>query len=404
MVFAVDLLLVSFSYWISFHLRFDFTLPPEHLPAFQSTFLIVVAARMAAFYYFDLYRGFWRYASLTDLTSIFKAIISSQVVIAALVFFLRHGIFPRSVLIIDPILALILVGGIRFVIRSTREFRSSPGQDAVKTLIFGAGDLGESVLRDFMREKGLRRRIVGFLDDDKKKWGRKIHGVPIIGGRSRLDEVVRRHGVEEVVIAVNHSRGKLISELVALFRDGDLLKKVQIKTIPTLSEMLAHDPSSRKWAAGMRKIELSDLLNRKPVKTDMEPVSELVKGRTILVTGAGGTIGAELSRQILNFKPAKLVLLENHNTALFYIDKELSEKAAPGQLETVAGDVKDTGLLENIFRTYKPNLVFHAAAHKHVPLMEGNPQEAVKNNTLATHSLARTAAAHGVDRFLYIST
>lgn len=405
-VFVVggDALLVLCSYWLAFQLRFDFAVPEVHLPAFGRTLALVLLCRVAAFFWFDLYRGFWRYASLTDLTSIFKAILASQVMITAGVFFLRHGPYPRSVLIIDPVLALVFVGGIRFLIRFVRELRVEHDDGgAIQTLIFGAGDLGESVLRELLREKTRRRKIVGFIDDDRKKWGRRIHGVPILGGRGKLDEAIRRYLVQEVVIAVNHSRGKLISELVGLCRDGDLLKKVQIKTVPTLSEMLAHNPAT-KTIGGMRNIDLGDLLNRKPVQTDMAQVARLVERKTVLVTGAGGTIGSELSRQILNFKPRKLLLLENHNTALFYIDKELAGRSAETEFFPIAGDVKDPVLLENIFKTHKPELVFHAAAHKHVPLMETNPQEAVKNNALATRLLASTAARHGAERFLYIST
>lgn len=404
LVWVADVFLVFCAYLLAFQLRFEFALPEEQIVNFRQTVLIVLVCKMIAFYYFDLYRGFWRYASLTDLTSIFKAIVSSQVVIAAFVLFIRHGGFPRSVLIISPVLSLVLVGGVRFFIRFLREIRSEKDDGGtMKTVIYGAGDLGESISREIMRGNFRRRKILCFLDDDRKKWGRKIHGIQIMGGRGKLVEIVRKHFVGEVVVAVNHSRGKLISELVTICKDAELLNKVQIKTVPTLSEMLAHNPSS-KTIGGMRNIELGDLLNRKSVQTDMRAVSGLVEGKVVLVTGAGGTIGAELSRQILNYKPKTLLLLENHNTALFYIDKELAARSSETAVVPIAGDVKDSVMLENIFVSYKPALVFHAAAHKHVPLMETNPQEAVKNNALATHLLATAASKHGVERFLYIST
>ena len=268
-------------------------------------------------------------------------------------------------------------------------------------LIFGAGDLGESILRGIRRDKVNKYHVVGFLDDNSEKWGHRIHGTPIFGGRNVMAKIISKYAIDEVVIAVNHSRGKLIGDLIALYKNGQMLKKVQFKTVPTLSESLAYSSRSGKM---LRKIELSDLLHRKPVQTDMVAVSRLVVGKTVLVTGAGGTIGAELCRQILRFKPKTLLLLENHNTALFYIDKELSELTDGSEIVSLAGDVKDQGLLNNIFKSYKPALVFHAAAHKHVPLMETNPQEAVKNNTLATHLLAETAATYGVERMLFIST
>lgn len=393
---------VAVSYWVAFQLRFDFHLPEIQSSNFLNTLAIVVGLRLVAFYYFSLYRGIWRYASMDDLTSVFKAVVASQVVISAAVLFLKHTNFPRSVIMIDPILTIILVGGIRFIIRATREIRYHGNtRELPKVLIFGAGDLGESILRGLRRDRVNKYHVVGFLDDNPEKWHHRIHGTPIFGGRNAMAKVISKYSIDEVVIAVNHSRGKLIGDLIALYKNSQLLKKVQFKTVPTLSESLAYSSRSGK---ALRKIELSDLLHRKPVQTDMVAVSNLVKGKTVLVTGAGGTIGAELCRQILRFKPKTLLLLENHNTALFYIDKELSELTEKSEIVPLAGDVKDQGLLNNIFKTYKPALVFHAAAHKHVPLMETNPQEAVKNNTLATQQLAETAVAYGAERVLFIST
>ncbi len=402
LVFIADGLAVAVSYWLAFQLRFDFIIPATQVSIFYNTLVIVIAARLAAFYYFSLYRGIWRYASMDDLTSVFKAVLASQVVISAVILFLNHANFPRSVIMIDPVLTIMLVGGIRFAIRATREMRYHGNtKELPKVLIFGAGDLGESILRGIRRDKVNKYHVVGFLDDNPEKWSRRIHGAPIFGGRNVMAKVITKYAVDEVVIAVNHSRGKLIGDLMALYKKGQMLKKVQFKTVPTLSESLAYSSRSAKV---LRKIELSDLLHRKPVQTDMVAITSLVKGKTVLVTGAGGTIGGELCRQILRFKPKTLLMLENHNTALFYIDKELAELSEKCEIVPIAGDVKDQGLLNNIFKTYKPALVFHAAAHKHVPLMETNPQEAVKNNTLATHLLAETAVTYGAERVLFIST
>lgn len=401
-VMLMDIAAVLVSFWVAFQVRFDFAVPEVYLNSFYRTLPVVLALRIASFYYFGLYRGIWRYASMADLVSIVKAVAASQVLSAAVIMSLLRQDFPRSVLIVDPILALILVGGIRFLIRATREMRYKGYSKGLrKVLIFGAGDLGESILRGLRRGRDNKYYVVGFLDDNRDKWHHRIHGTPILGGRDVLAAMIEKYAVDEVVIAVNHSRGKLIGDLMAIYNKSPGLKKVQFKTIPTLSESLAASAQSGKT---LRKIELSDLLNRKPVQTDLAAVSSLVKGKTVLVTGAGGTIGGELCRQVLRFKPKTLLLLENHNTALFYIDKELTELAEKSEVVPIAGDVKDLGLLNNIFKTYKPALVFHAAAHKHVPLMETNPQEAVKNNTLATHQLAETAVAYGAERVLFIST
>ncbi|MBI4656298.1 MAG: polysaccharide biosynthesis protein [Elusimicrobia bacterium] len=401
-VFFFDVLAVAVSYWMAFQLRFDFAVPELYSKSLFNTVLIVVGFRLVSFYYFNLYKGIWRYASINDLTSIFKAIVASQVAILAVIPSFYRVNFPRSVLIIDPVLTIILIGGIRFFIRLTRELRYKGNTNELpKVLIFGAGDLGESILREIKRDKIHKYHVVGFIDDNPEMWHHHIHGTPILGGRNMLPKIIAKYSVDEVVIAVNHSRGKLIGDLISLYKNSQILKKVQFKTVPTLSESLTH--SSRSGRV-LRNIELSDLLNRKQVQTDMEAVSLLIGGKTVFITGAGGTIGAELCRQIVRFHPKTLLMLENHNTALFYIDKELSELSENSKIVSLAGDVRDQSLLNNIFSKYKPGIVFHAAAHKHVPLMESNPQEAVKNNTLATHLLAATAVAHGTEKVLFIST
>ncbi|OGS06500.1 MAG: hypothetical protein A2270_07390 [Elusimicrobia bacterium RIFOXYA12_FULL_51_18] len=399
-IFVADTVAICFSYWLVFQLRFDFHLPANEFDHFVKTLPIVLALRLAAFHYFGLYRGIWRYASIDDLVNIFKAVIASQVALAAIILFLWHSGFPRSALVIEPVLTLVFVGGIRFAIRATREIRyeSKTKENHIKVLIFGAGDLGEGVLRDLKRNKTHKYEVVGFLDDDAGLWDHRIHGVSILGGRRALGRVIEKYGVAEVVVAVNHSRGPLIKELMAHCPGAQC--RVQFKTVPTLEEHLSHK------SAGfpVRKLELSDLLSRKKINLDMAALHSILSGKTVLVTGAGGTIGAELCRQILNYKPKLILMLDNHNTAMFYIEKELKEAGHGAQIMAVMGDAGDEILLKNLFETHAPQVVFHAAAHKHVPLMESNPQEAVRNNTLATYALAEAATKYKAERFLYIST
>ena len=398
---SLDAAAFAASFCAAFLLRFDFQVPSWGWSVCAHTIGLVLGVRAAAFIYFGAYQGLWRYASISDLATLFKAMGSSQLLIVAALFFVPHAGLPRSVLIIDPIIAVTLVGLIRFSIRLTREWRyQGDTRHLPRLLIFGAGDLGESIARDMQRRKRPTHQLVGFIDDDRAKWRLRIHGVPILGGRQELPRIIDKHRVDEVVVALNHSRGQAIRDLMELCKDH-AGAKVQFKTIPTIEETLRADASRHR---GIRKVELSDLLQRKPVHTDLDTVRHILTGKVVLVTGAGGTIGSELCRQIMRFKPAKLLLLENHNTALFYIDRELSAGRSPAVHVPVAGDVSDEILLENLFLTHKPQLVFHAAAHKHVPLMESNAQEAVKNNTLNTHLLAEKAVQHGVERFLYIST
>ena len=399
-ILALDSAAVLFSWWLAFQLRFDFKPPTSELENLLGTVIIVLGLRLAAFNYFGLYRGLYRYASLADLTSILKAVAYSQVAITGLILFLQHAHFPRSVLVIDPVMTLFLVGFVRFGIRATREWRYSRANQTQlpHALIYGAGDLGESVLRDLQRAKKQAFNVVGFLDDDHAKWGHQIHGLPILGGKNLLPGILEDQKIDQVIVAVNHSRGPIIKGLMALCA-GEC-RGVQFKTVPTLEEHL----SQKSGGYAIRKIELSDLLPRKRIQLDMAALTGILSGKTVLVTGAGGTIGAELCRQVLRYNPARLVMLENHNTAMFYIEKELVETGHAGRLTAIVGDVKDEVLLDNLFKTYGPHIVFHAAAHKHVPLMETNPQEAVKNNTLGTYALAEAATKYKAERFLFIST
>jgi FlaA1/EpsC-like NDP-sugar epimerase len=401
LVLFADISAFLVSYALAFLLRFDFQVPGHELSICASTIGIVVLLRTGAFAYFGAYAGVWRYASMSDLNALFKAVSSSQIFIIASLMLIQHPRFPRSVLFIDPLLTLILVGSIRFAIRLTREWRYQQDTSSLpRVLIFGAGDLGESIVRDMQRRDYKTHRVIGFIDDDPAKLHRSIHGIAILGCRQDLPRIIAQKQIDEIVVAVNHSRGPLIKSLMEICPHSDGFK-VQFKTVPTLEETLRKDNSQPR---GMRKIELADLLPRKSVKTDLASVRGILQGKTVLVTGAGGTIGSELARQIMRFGPSKLLLLEKHNTDLFYIDRELSAMNSVVTRLAIAGDVGDADLLENLFVTHRPQLVFHAAAHKHVPLMESNPQEAVKNNTLCTHLLAEKCARHGVERFLFIST
>lgn len=400
LVALIDAVSVSAAYYLAFLLRFDYNLPPWQLTNFLVTLPMLVVARLAAFRYFGLYNGIWRYASMADLTAIFKAMFFSQLFVMVTVLFLKHGSFPRSVLLISPFIAVVFVGGIRFAIRATRHIRyADDGGTPSRMLIFGAGDLGEAVLRDIQRNPG-GRRVVGFLDDNALKHGRQMHGVKVYGGRDKIAEVIKHHQVDEVLVAVNHSRGKIITDLMAVYAAAGNPRKVDFKTLPTMNELI----TKSRLTPDIRKIDVTDLMHRRIVDINMALVKAGVNGKTMLVTGAGGTIGGELARQICALKPARVILLENHNTALFYIDKELKEKGYGGVIVSVPGDIRDESLLKNLFEEHKPAWVLHAAAHKHVGLMEDNPQEAVKNNTLGTYILAKTAAAYGAERFLYIST
>jgi FlaA1/EpsC-like NDP-sugar epimerase len=399
-VFLADAAAICISYWLAFQLRFDFNLPAEELDRFLKTLPLVLSFRLAAFYYFGLYRGIWRFASMNDSVNILKSTVVSQLLLVAVILFIWHGTFARSVIILDPVFIMLLVGGIRFGIRGTRELRykGSSTKERIRVLIFGAGGIGEGVLRDFLQDNYRKYKVMGFLDDNPELWRHSIHGVPILGGRKYLARAIEKYNIQEVVVAVNSSRGPLIKELMALC--SGVRYHVKFRTVPTLSEQLSHKSSG----FHVRQLRLADLLPRKKIDLDTSALKGIISGKTVLVTGAGGTIGAELCRQILNYDPGQILMLDNHNTALFYIEKELVEAGYGEQVTPIVGDVGDVIMLKNLFETHAPKVVFHAAAHKHVPLMETNPQEAVRNNTLGTYALADAAVKYGAERFLYVST
>ncbi|MDP2866796.1 MAG: hypothetical protein Q8O90_11190, partial [Elusimicrobiota bacterium] len=260
LVLFLDGAAVSLAYFLAFLLRFDFTLPPEFAYSFLVTLPVVLICRLAAFYYFGLYNGIWRYASMADLTAIFKGIVVSQVFIMAVVLFMRHGQFPRSVLLISPFISLFLVGGIRFAIRMTRHIRhKEKSENQSRMLIYGAGDLGEAVLRDLQRSSGATRRAVCFLDDNALKHGRSIHGVPVLGGRDRIARVIEDKEIDEVLVAVNHSRGKLITDLMQVYAASGIERKVEFKTLPTMDELI----SKTRLVPDIRKIDVADLMHRR---------------------------------------------------------------------------------------------------------------------------------------------
>ena len=397
---TADTVSIAASLFLIFLFRFDFHLPGIQLENIVIALPIVIAIRLAVMAYTGVYRIITRYASLSDIWSIVKSIFIAQLFIVAVLLFVRPG-YPRSILIFEPILALFFIGMSRYAIRATRNFRYAKEErkNLPKILIFGAGDMGESLLRDLMHAEAPTANVIGFLDDNPNKWNRLIHTYTVFGGREKLPEIINEYGIDEIIVAIRNSKGQIIQNLIDIY-SRNIEKKVVFKTVPSVDEVIA----GRTPSTHVRDIKLSDLLNRKPVNLNLAAVNNILHGKVVLVTGAGGTIGSEFCRQAMEYCPKRLIMLDNNNTALFYIDKEIREKYHRIKFCSVAGDVRDQDTLNNIFETYHPDIIFHAAAHKHVPLMETNPQEAVKNNLVGTALLADTAVRYNAERFLFIST
>jgi FlaA1/EpsC-like NDP-sugar epimerase len=397
-IIGVYLLLWVLSFVGAFMLRFEFAVPASYLQSLWVWLPVLLVLRIAGYGYFGMFRGMWRYTSGHDLVSLAKAATASSALFVLFIAFSGYRNFPRSVLITDWIGNIVLIGGLRFMVRVLRELSARvPGEgERRKVLIVGAGDAGEMLLREIKRSLAARYEPVGFVDDDPHKQDEHIHGVPVLGPLTRVGELVQRHEVKEVIIAIPSATGQQMRRIVELCgRSG-----AEIRTIPGVDSLI----DGRVTLSQVRSVAIEDLLGREPVVLDNEAISGEVRGARVLVTGAGGSIGAELCRQVCRFKPARLVLVERAENNLFHIHRELTARFPDVAVVPVIADICDAARMEAVFEAHRPTQVFHAAAYKHVPMMEWNPNEAVKNNVFGTRTLADLADAHGVQRFVMIST
>jgi FlaA1/EpsC-like NDP-sugar epimerase len=386
--------LAAASNYLAFLLRFDGILPDVHVEPFLRGLPILLCLRAAALVSFRLHRGLWRYASVWDLQNIVSAVGLSSIFFALIVnVIVDIGPYPRSIHFIDSVLLIVFLGGVRMLRRAYHEFDRV--QTERRVLIFGAGDAGELIVRDMKNNRFYNCEPVGFVDDDIEKVGRSIHGVPVLGTREDLARILEREKPDEVLVAIPRAQP---SQIRGILRSLEPFK-IPIKTLPNLSDVLA----GRVELKQIRNLSLEDLLTRQPVGLDQEPVRKLVNGRRVLVTGAGGSIGSELSRQLAALGPSHLLVLDQYENTLFQLCGALSHTTSCAFTPIIA-DIADERRIDRVFRTMRPDIVFHAAAHKHVPLMETNPAEAVKNNVAGTRIVAVAAMRNGVSEFVLISS
>jgi FlaA1/EpsC-like NDP-sugar epimerase len=391
---AIDGALVAFAGYCALWLRLDGEIPLSLDRVYVQTLPWVLLIRGLVFVWFGLYGGFWRYTGIWDLTRIIGAVTTSSLAVYPLIYMVRLNSagYPRSVIIFESVLLIMGLGGVRLVRRLVRDSAKSVTRRRV--LVFGAGDAGEAVVREM--HKGGHYQPVGFIDDDPAKVGRTIHGVTVLGTRDDLLSVVTATSPDEVLVALPSAEAAAIRSFVRKLEAF----KLSITTLPSLDEMV-------KGLGGInhiRPLAIEDLLPRRHVAADVSVVARLMKGKCVLVTGAGGSIGSELCRQIAALGPATLVLYERHENSLYAIENDLLDKGTEARVWATIGDVTDVDRLQAVFAEHRPNFVFHAAAHKHVPLMEANPCEAVKNNVYGTRVVAQVAREWGVDSFVLIST
>ncbi len=393
-----DLVAAAFAWVLAYELRFDFDMPPNFSAEMWHTLVWVVPLQSLIFWGFGLYRGMWRYASVTDLRRISLAVLFAAGMIAmALWMFRVNAVVPRSVLVISPVLLLLLMGGSRFVYRLWREqslYRLGK-LSGEPVLIMGAGDAAVSLSKELTRSKDWRQ--VGFLDNDPAKIGHTLNGIRVLGTLNTLPEWTQSLNVRQVIIAMPEAPHRERKQAI------DLCGKEGIKalTVPSFDDLL----SGRVAVSQLRAVELDDLLGRDPVQLDDAGLHGLLSDNVVLVTGAGGSIGSELCRQIVRYEPRTLVLLDSSEFALYTIEQELVQRFPQLQMVFLAGDVRDAARVEEVFACWHPAVIFHAAAYKHVPLMEvNNASQALRNNVLGTWTIATAAQRHGVKKFVMIST
>ncbi|PLX72825.1 MAG: polysaccharide biosynthesis protein [Azoarcus sp.] len=398
LVFLFDLFAVAIAWCGGLLLRFNFDLPSEYVRlAFLGLggLLVVhaVACRWAG-----LYRGMWVFASLPDLKRVLKAVAVSGVALVVWVAMDRGATaIPRSMIVLYPVLLLLVMGGGRAAWRMWKEHRLYGGLIAQgkPVVIVGAGRGGAMLMRELERSPDWR--VVALVDDDSGKWGMELFGIPIVGGLGALPEVLREFKASHVILAMPSAA----TETLRRATDIGVRAGAHVFTVPGLEELM----NGRVSISAMRPVEIEDLLGREPVSIDTENVQAMLAGRTVLVTGAGGSIGSELCRQLSRFEPGILILLESSEFALYSVEQWFARNRPDVRVVPLAGDVKDGVRLEEVFSAWAPQIVFHAAAYKHVPLMEvGNAWQAVRNNVLGTLQVATHAERYGAERFVFIST
>jgi FlaA1/EpsC-like NDP-sugar epimerase len=359
--------------------------------------LTQVPLRMLFFYWLGLYRGMWRYASIEDLMTIFRATaLSSLAAIAVLS--MAQGFYglPRSVFVIDWTLTIMLIGGPRFSVRALRASRPpSKNRSSKCVLIVGADDTAESLLRSILfRPK--EYHVVGLVSDNPNKQKMFIHGVPVLGTRHELADLVAKYRVQEIFIAMPFASASVFREIVTQCQSAN----VRIRRVPAVKEILNGEVT----ISHLREVQLEDLLGREPITLDNDNLAAFLRDKIVMVTGAGGSIGSELCRQVAHFRPRLLVMLDQAENGLYHLEVDLQRKMIVVERRLVIADIIDHRRLQEVFAKHHPQIIFHAAAHKHVPLMELNKKEAIKNNVLGSRVLAETARRFGAEKFVMIST
>ena len=413
-ILFVDIFILTLTFFFSHLLRFDFNIAGQPLLIFSKALPIVLIIKLTCFIFFDLYRGMWRYTSLHDLFNVIKALTFSSLLIVFIILFqTRFTGFSRSVFIIDWCISILLIGGFRLSVRyyfeyfgdnmakaGLKEFLSNffPKKAGYRKrlIIVGAGNCGEKIFRELRDNARFKYSVVGFLDDHPAKIGKKIHGVPVVGPVSEIRAAANQTKADEVLIAVPSASSVQMRNIVSFCRESSM----EFKTIPGMVELV----DGKVTINSIREVAYRDLLGRDVIKLDEKKIGNYLKGQRVLITGAGGSIGSELCRQICKYAPEMILLYERAESPLYEIEMELKKNFDNINVEPLLSDICDMNELEKLFEKYRPDTVFHAAAYKHVPMLELQPWKAVTNNVFGTANLIKTAVKYKTERFVFVST
>ncbi|MGC8747106.1 MAG: polysaccharide biosynthesis protein [Candidatus Saccharicenans sp.] len=398
-----DILIISFSLYAGFWLRFDGKIPEENLTRFPFYLLVALAVKLILLHLSGMYGFSWRFFSVLDQGRLTTALTLSSLIMAGIFLGFRRsaalGGMPRSVLLVDYVISLAMMTALRISKRVFREYlrkRERVLKGRSRVLIFGAGEAGNSIAQEMLRNPKSAFVPVGFVDDDLAKKGLSLNGVKVLGSRHDVPEILKNNYIDEILIAIPSAGSREIRGIVEIIRQADPKKKIRI--VPGIMDLV----DGRVGLADIKEVKVEDLLGREPVSFDFGKIRAFLQGKCVLVTGAGGSIGSELVRTVLQFDPSKLLALDIDETELFYLANRLKEEG--GKLEPVVADIRDRAKMARLFDYCRPQVVIHSAAYKHVPMLEEFPEEAIKTNVLGTKILAELAIEYGVEKFVNIST
>jgi FlaA1/EpsC-like NDP-sugar epimerase len=403
--FISDTVIITFSMYLSFWLRFNGEIPPPYTKSLPYFVSLALAIKLLFLILYNLYDISWRFVSLKELIKAFKALLFGSLSLGMALYLLRTAIwfkaspFPRSILLIDFILSFIMIGGLRISKRALFEglrgnFKLK--QEKIKVLIYGAGSAGAEICREMQRSNHSNYLPIGFIDDNPTKQGIKIHGIKVLGTKNDIKSICKTNRIDEVLIALPSAHSREIKKIVEIIREFNIVEKIKI--LPSIIDLM----EGKVTLSDIHEVELEDLLGRDPVKIDFKAINDFVQDKKVLITGAGGSIGSELAKSIIQFNLKTLIIFDIDETDIFHLYNDL--KLSKKEIIPVIGDIKDKTKMDSIFEKFSPQIVIHSAAYKHVPVLEIFPEEAVKTNILGTKILAELSIKYNIEKFIFIST